>query len=140
MSDKKELTDKQKLFCEAYLVNGFNLKEAAITAGYKEEYAKQQGAENYSKPYLKEYIQERVSSLLQGKGELTSKLIDKWTEIAFYEFNEETEKPKWKTQDILKATDQLSKYLGLNIEKQEVTHSGGQTLTIKREIIKPSDS
>ena len=91
-----------------------------------------------SKPYIKKYIQERVTELLQGKGELTSKLLDKWHEIAFYEFNEETENPKWKTQDILKATDQLSKYLGLNVEKVE--HSGGQTLTIRREIIKPSDT
>ena len=140
MSDKKELelNDTQLLWANEYLSNGFNKLKATEVAYPDCNYPAQQGSENYSKPYIKKYIQERVTELLQGKGELTSKLLDKWHEIAFYEFNEETENPKWKTQDILKATDQLSKYLGLNVEKVE--HSGGQTLTIRREIIKPSDS
>ncbi len=140
MSDKKELNDTQLLFANEYLSNGMNKTAAARVAYPDAKCHAEIGAENYRKPHIKEYIQERVLSLLQGKGELTSKLLDKWCEIAFYEFNGETENPKWKTQDILKATDQLSKYLGLNIEKQEVNHSGGQILTIKREIVKPSDS
>lgn len=139
MSDKElELNDTQLLWANEYLSNGMNKTEAARAAYPDASRHAEIGAENYRKPHIKEYIQVRVMSLLQGKGELTSKLIDKWCEIAFYEFSEETENPKWKTPDILKATDQLSKYLGLNVEKVE--HSGGQTLTIKREIVKPSGS
>jgi phage terminase small subunit len=139
MSDKElELNDTQLLWANEYLSNGMNKTEAARVAYPNADRHAEIGAENYRKPHIKEYIQERVMSLIQGKGELTSKLIDKWCEVAFYEFNGETENPKWKTQDILKATDQLSKYLGLNVEKVE--HSGGQTLTIKREIVKPSGS
>ena len=123
MPDKPKLNDTQLLWANEYLSNGFNQTDASKIAYPDAACPAQIGAENYRKPYIKDYIQKRVTELLQGKGELTSKLIDKWTEIAFYDFNEETEKPKWKTQDILKATDQLGKYLTLFTEKKEVNHT-----------------
>ncbi len=83
MSDK--LTDKQKLFCEAYLSNGFNLSKAVIEAGYDTNNPRNIGAENYAKPYIKEYIQSRIKERLQGHEELTEKLLAKWSEITFYE-------------------------------------------------------
>jgi len=135
MSDK--LTDKQKLFCEAYLSNGFNLSKAAIEAGYDTNNPRNIGAENYAKPYIKEYIQARVKERLQGHEELTEKLLDRWSEIAFYENEGLPEDAKYKPNDILKASELLGKYLTLFTDKQEVNHSGGQTLTIKREIVKP---
>jgi len=52
-----KLTDKQRTFCEEYLVD-LSAKQAAIRAGYSEKTAKQIGSENLSKPDLQEYIQE----------------------------------------------------------------------------------
>lgn len=40
----KKLTAKQRLFVEAYIINGFNATQAAITAGYSESTAYSQGA------------------------------------------------------------------------------------------------
>lgn len=51
-----ELNDKQRRFCEEYLID-LNATQAAIRAGYSENSAKQIGSENLSKPDLQEYIQ-----------------------------------------------------------------------------------
>lgn len=51
------LTDKQKIFCEEYLID-LNATQSAIRAGYSEKTAKQIGTENLSKPVLAEYIAE----------------------------------------------------------------------------------
>jgi len=51
------LTDKQKIFCEEYLID-LNATQSAIRAGYSEKTAKQIGTENLSKPVLSEYIAE----------------------------------------------------------------------------------
>lgn len=51
------LTPKQKVFCEEYLID-LNATQAAIRAGYSEKTAKQIATENLSKPVLQEYISE----------------------------------------------------------------------------------
>ncbi|MBL4869822.1 MAG: terminase small subunit [Robiginitomaculum sp.] len=52
------LTTKQKSFCEYYVSNGFNATQAALSAGYSQDNASQQGCENLGKPYIQEFIQE----------------------------------------------------------------------------------
>ncbi len=52
-----KLTDKQKIFCEEYLID-LNATQSAIRAGYSEKTAKQIGTENLAKPALAEYIAE----------------------------------------------------------------------------------
>ncbi len=56
-----KLTDKQRSFIEHYCSNGFNATQAAISAGYKESNAKQQGCENLAKPDVQDAIQEFMS-------------------------------------------------------------------------------
>lgn len=56
-----KLTDKQRSFIEHYCSNGFNATQAAISAGYKETNAKQQGCENLAKPDVQDAIQEFMS-------------------------------------------------------------------------------
>lgn len=53
-----KLTHKQDAFVKAYLLNGGNATQAAITAGYSEKTAQQVGSENLLKPVIKESIQE----------------------------------------------------------------------------------
>lgn len=59
---ERKLSLKQKLFCEYYLGKAKgNATEAARLAGYAGEYdvLKTVGAENLTKPYIRQYIQQR---------------------------------------------------------------------------------
>lgn len=55
------MTEKQKRFCDEYLVS-LNAKQAAIKAGYSKKTAKQIGLENLTKPTVKKYIDERMAA------------------------------------------------------------------------------
>ncbi|MAY82613.1 MAG: terminase small subunit [Flavobacteriales bacterium] len=49
------ITDKQKRFCEEYLID-LNGTQAAIRAGYSSNTAKEQAYENLTKPHIQEFI------------------------------------------------------------------------------------
>lgn len=51
------LNDKQKAFCEEYLID-LNATQAAIRAGYSEKTANEQAARMLTKTNIQEYIQE----------------------------------------------------------------------------------
>ena len=53
------MTEKQKRFCDEYLID-LNAAQAAIRAGYSKKAAKQVGSENLTKPDLKKYIKDRM--------------------------------------------------------------------------------
>lgn len=55
------LTDKQKRFCDEYVID-FNATQAAIRAGYSKKTAGQTGSENLKKPEIEKYIRERVEA------------------------------------------------------------------------------
>lgn len=57
-----KLTPKQKAFCD-YYIECANATEAAIRAGYSKKTAKVIGAENLTKPYLSQYIDERLKQI-----------------------------------------------------------------------------
>ena len=54
------MTAKQQRFCDEYLID-LNATQAAIRAGYSTRTAQQMGAENLSKPVVKEYIAARMA-------------------------------------------------------------------------------
>ena len=54
-----KMTEKQKRFCDEYLVD-LNATQAAIRAGYSKKTARFIGNENLAKPYIKEYIKKRM--------------------------------------------------------------------------------
>lgn len=53
------LTEKMKRFCEEYLID-LNATQAAIRSGYSKKTAHVIGAENLSKPIIREYIDKRM--------------------------------------------------------------------------------
>lgn len=61
-----KLTLKQQKFADEYIISG-NATQAAVKAGYSEKTATQVGAENLRKPYIKSYIDERLSELSSKK-------------------------------------------------------------------------
>ena len=52
-----KLTDKQKRFCEEYVID-WNATRSAIVAGYSENTAQVIGSENLTKPIIIAYIEE----------------------------------------------------------------------------------
>lgn len=119
---EKELTPKQQLFCEAYLSNGFNGTQAAITAGYSQDNAKQQAVENLSKPYIRLFIDKSVDNMLANKKELTKQLIDEMKKYAFMS-DSQMELLQVRPSDKRGYVEMLCKYLTLFTEKKEVNHT-----------------
>lgn len=60
------LTDKQKRFCDEYLID-CNATQAAIRAGYSPKTAVDIGHENLNKPKLQRYINERMEQIQSNK-------------------------------------------------------------------------
>ena len=60
MATEKKMTEKQKRFCDEYLID-LNATQAAIRAGYSENSAKQIGQQNLTKVDIKEYIEKRLA-------------------------------------------------------------------------------
>ena len=64
------MTPKQQRFCDEYLID-LNATQAAIRAGYSKRTAQAIGAENLTKPLLKEYIEKRMA---EKESELINKI------------------------------------------------------------------
>ncbi len=123
MSDKKELTERERLFCEAYIQNGFNATEAAIEAGYSKKTARQQGSRLFTNVDIKSTLKKRINELLDNREELQKQWIDNVTEMAFCELSGDSETDKYRASDKTKALELLGKYLTLFTEKKEVNHT-----------------
>ena len=72
----EKMTAKQQRFCDEYLID-LNATQAAIRAGYSKKTATVIGAENLTKPYIKEYIEKRMA-------EKESELIADQNEVMKY--------------------------------------------------------
>lgn len=73
---KKKLTDKQKRFCDEYLVD-LNVTQAAIRAGYSKRTASRAGQDALARPHVRAYIDKRLA-------EKDAELIAKQDEILKY--------------------------------------------------------
>jgi phage terminase small subunit len=71
-----KMTSKQQRFCDEYLID-LNATQAAIRAGYSKKTAGVIGDENLKKPYIKEYIADRMA-------QKESKLIADQDEVLKY--------------------------------------------------------
>jgi phage terminase small subunit len=57
-----EMTEKQKAFCDYYIETA-NATEAARLAGYKGKNLNRMACENMTKPYIREYIEQRLKQM-----------------------------------------------------------------------------
>ena len=76
------LTDKQKRFCEEYLID-LNATQAALRAGYSEKTAYRTGADNLRKPQIEEYIAKRQKELSRSTEITQERVIKELALIAF---------------------------------------------------------
>lgn len=77
----EELKDSEKLYVEAYLCY-LNKKKAAISAGYKPDFAAQQGNELYNKLY-KKHIKPRLDLQLKEYQVFSGRILQEEMSIAY---------------------------------------------------------
>ena len=107
----RRLTEKQKRFCDEYLVD-YNATQAAVRAGYSVKSAYSIGEENLRKPELKTYIDERLEQLRSAKTATAAEVMEFLTEI----MRDENEG----SVSRLKAAELLGKRFGLFTDKLNV--------------------
>lgn len=100
-----KLTEKQKRFCEEYLID-LNATQAAKRSGYSEKTAFSIGVENLKKPLIQEYLQELMKSRSEQTGITAEKVIDELQKIAFAETD-------ISGKEKMKALELLGKHLGM---------------------------
>lgn len=76
------LTEKQKLFCEEYLLD-LNATNAAIRAGYSPESAADIASENMQKPHIKAAIDKRMAERSARLGVTQDRVLTELAKIAF---------------------------------------------------------
>lgn len=76
------MTDKQKRFCDEYLVD-LNATQAAIRAGYSVNTAKEMGYENLTKPHIQKVIAKRIAERSKRTGVNQDRIVNELAKIAF---------------------------------------------------------
>lgn len=74
------LTEKQKRFCDEYLINP-NATQAAIRAGYSKKTARSIGEENLEKPHIREYIDKRIKEIADSKIATAAEVLEFFTAV-----------------------------------------------------------
>lgn len=109
MSDNKELpklTDKQRRFCEEYVID-WNATRAAIASGYSEKTAQQIGSENLLKLVIQDYIEEIQKDLGKLSGVSALRNILELKKIAYT--NVSDLKKDWLTLEEFESLDDETK-------------------------------
>lgn len=109
--DDSTLNDKQKRFCEEYVID-WNATRAAKAAGYSEKTAKEIGCENLTKPNISEYIEEIQKDMAKLSGLSMLSNLNELKAILT--------KGKEHTKDKIRAIEVINKMLDFNSpEKSE---------------------
>ena len=128
------MTKKQKRFVDEYLID-LNATQAAIRAGYSKDTARAIGAENLTKPYIQQAIEERIEQLHNERSADAQEIIEYLTSVMRGESESEElvnefigdgcSKPTRvkkapSEKDRLKAAELLGKRFGLFKDKVEL--------------------
>ena len=83
-----KLTEKQKRFCDEYLID-LNATQAAIRAGYSKKTAYSIGIENLKKPVIQNYIDKRLKQLEDKRIAKADEVLKYLTSVMRNEVKEE---------------------------------------------------
>lgn len=138
----EKLTEKQKRFVDFYIQTG-NASEAARLAGYSKKISNRIGAENLSKPVIKNAIDSRLIELESDRVAKDKEVLEYLTAVMRGELEEEvvaavgTGEGKFEPKIVIKrvgvkernkAAEMLAKIHGLFTEKSEVKIDTAQIL------------
>ena len=128
-----KLRDKQKRFCDEYLID-LNATQAAIRAGYSKKTAYSIGIENLKKPVIQNYIDKRLKQLEDKRIAKADEVLKYLTSVMRNEVKEEvvvveskgdgcssarTIKKDMSAKDRNKAAELLGKRYRLFVDKVE---------------------
>nr|WP_141759792.1 terminase small subunit [Clostridium sp. HMSC19A10] len=140
------MTDKQKRFCNEYLID-LNVTQAAIRAGYTPKYADKRAYELLDKPLIKAYIDEELKKIEDEKIADAKEVMQYLTSVMRNEVTEEVVvvegegdgcssavvvKKDMSAKDRNKAAELLGKRYRLFTEKMEI--EGAQRVQIVDDI------
>ncbi|WP_225355577.1 terminase small subunit, partial [Ligilactobacillus salivarius] len=77
----KKLTQKQQRFVDEYIISG-NATQAAIKAGYSKKTARFVGAENLTKPNIKDELEKRNAEIKSQKTMDMQEVMERLAAIA----------------------------------------------------------
>lgn len=77
-----DMTDRQKLFCQQYLID-WNATQAAIRAGYSKKTAGKKGPDMLKVPRIKEYLDKAKAMIFAEAKVEQSRIIEELASIAF---------------------------------------------------------
>lgn len=80
----EKLTEKQKKFCEEYIID-FNGTQSAIRAGYSVKTANVTSSENLAKPYIQDYIKELIQRREERTGITADMVVKELAKVAFFD-------------------------------------------------------
>ena len=122
------LTNKEKAFCEEYVLNGGNASRAYEKAyGCCIEDARKRYCKTFRKPEIKEYIREMQKVAFDNACITAERVALRLSDIAFATKGDEI----YNTSSQLKALDLLQKQLGLQHQKLEADLSTNINITIE---------
>jgi phage terminase small subunit len=124
------MTEKQKRFCEEYLID-CNGTQAAIRAGYSEKTATKIAAENLTKPDIREYIDEKLAEMSSQRTADAREVMEYLTSVMRGEHKEQVlrlvgngtqkiDSMNVTEKDRLKAAELIGKRYGLFKESVDV--------------------
>ena len=130
----KKLTQKQQRFVDEYIISG-NATQAAIRAGYSKKTARFVGAENLTKPNIKDELEKRNAEIKSQKTMDMQEVMERLAAIARGETVEQQVTNKGtvvevepKTSDQIRAMELIGKRYGAWTDKKEVT--GGLEISV----------
>jgi phage terminase small subunit len=112
-----KLTEKQRVFCQEYVLNGSNGAAAARAAKYSERSVRIQAVENLTKPNVVEYIAE-LRKKIEKDFAVTAKEV-----ITDLRSARDDSKAEGDHSTRIRATELLGKTIGLFIDKNQITVS-----------------
>ena len=139
---ERNLTDKQRRFCDEYLID-CNATQAAIRAGYSKRRAMQTGNELIHKPNIKAYIDAKLEEISSQKTADTKEILEYLTsvmrgrsksEVVVVEGEGEGYSSARKVEkapdekEKLRAAELLGKYYGLY--KEKVEHKASRVILV----------
>ena len=134
MSSMKKLTQKQQRFVDEYIISG-NATQAAIRAGYSKKTARFVGAENLTKPNIKDELEKRNAEIKSQKTMDMQEVMERLAAIARGETVEQQVTNKGtvveiepKISDQIRAMELIGKRYGAWTDKKEVT--GGLEINV----------
>lgn len=130
-----KLTNKQKAFCQEYMVD-LNATQAAIRAGYSKKTAKDIGCENLAKPAIADYIAKLMAKRAEKTEVTADYVLSGIKRLARRCMQEEVIKHRngtalgfrFQPAAATKAYELLGRSIGMFVDRKEISGPDGEPI------------